>query len=109
METLNSKKVSVLSTETRVSLKERYTGIIQEYRNIVRILNILNEMERIIAPYNVKIGVRILNKLSTLYKDYESVISCKNTSCPSQRVILGALRPAFTENISTNHPSLPPY
>ncbi|KAI6646882.1 hypothetical protein LOD99_9074 [Oopsacas minuta] len=72
METLNSKKASVLSTKTRVSLKERYTGIIQECRNIVRIPNILNEMETIIATYKIKIGVRIVNTLSPLYEDYES-------------------------------------
>ncbi|KAI6649188.1 hypothetical protein LOD99_11557 [Oopsacas minuta] len=81
METLNSKKASVLSTETRVSLKERYTGIIQEYRNIARIPNILNEMERITATYDVNID-RILNKLSPLYKDYESVISSKILPVP---------------------------
>ncbi|KAI6655611.1 hypothetical protein LOD99_2109 [Oopsacas minuta] len=81
METLNSKKASILSKETRVSLKARYTGIIQEYRNIVRIPNILNEMEGIIAPYNVIIG-RILIKLPALYKDYESVISSKILPIP---------------------------
>ncbi|KAI6656726.1 hypothetical protein LOD99_16030 [Oopsacas minuta] len=82
METLNSKKASVLSTETRVSLKGRYTGIIQEYRNIVKIPNILNKMERIAVTYDVNIGVRIVDKLSRLYKDYESVISSKILPVP---------------------------
>ncbi|KAI6656729.1 hypothetical protein LOD99_16033 [Oopsacas minuta] len=62
--------------------KERYTGIIQEYRNIVRISNILNKMERFIAKYDVNMGGRILNKLSPLYKDYESVISSKILPVP---------------------------
>ncbi|KAI6656716.1 hypothetical protein LOD99_16020 [Oopsacas minuta] len=40
-----------------------------------RLIYLLNEIERIIVKYDVNIADRILNKLSPLYKDYESVIS----------------------------------
>ncbi|KAI6656744.1 hypothetical protein LOD99_16047 [Oopsacas minuta] len=82
MENLNSKEASVMSTVPHISSKERYTGIMQEYKNIFRIPNILFEMERIIAPYNANIGVGIVNELSGLYKDYESVISSKILPVP---------------------------
>ncbi|KAI6656750.1 hypothetical protein LOD99_16053 [Oopsacas minuta] len=74
---------SVVSTETRVSLKERYYEIIEEYRNIFRIPKILFEMERIfLVAYTVNITFRILDELSALYKDFESVISSKILPVP---------------------------
>ncbi|KAI6649817.1 Long-chain-fatty-acid--CoA ligase ACSBG2 [Oopsacas minuta] len=59
-----------------IDLQEiRHTKIIQDYRNILEIPNILNEMERITVTYNVNKPRMCLHRLSALYQDYESIIS----------------------------------
>ena len=51
MQTLDSKKASVLSTGTRAILKDRYFLIIRDYKNVTEIPNLLDRMERVIASY----------------------------------------------------------
>ena len=56
MRTLDSKKASVLSTGTRAILKDRYFLIIRDYKSITELPDLLDRMERIIAPIDVIVG-----------------------------------------------------
>ncbi|KAI6655627.1 hypothetical protein LOD99_2125 [Oopsacas minuta] len=84
METLYSKEASILSTEMRDSVKDRFCVIIKEYKMIEWISTVVMKMERMIVPFNQKLGEKILNKLPHFYNEFDTKIKSKIVPVPSR-------------------------
>ncbi|KAI6653164.1 hypothetical protein LOD99_3691 [Oopsacas minuta] len=72
---LDKEETSILSMETRSNLKYRYSMIIEDYKNIITIPNLLVEMDQIIAPFEVKVKMIVRISLSKIYEEFEMKMS----------------------------------
>ena len=100
IKTLESKKSSILSEEMRASLKNRYLILMQQYRDIVRIKQILKELERMFVERNFDFHTRedIINSqqiLPILSREFDRI----NSSVDFQESLKQNFRVRFNSQI----------